>query len=393
MQRRFSVYMDMLESKGLGEMKRATKNDFNYKLQETFLTRRQAAAQGAYRDPNFGKASGTTVAPPEANQVKPAAATQQAAPVQPEVTADDIRAFDDTLSPEERDAINNEPHKADNDMSIIDPHGKKTDAIIQSRQPAAPAQPAPTQPAPTQPAPAQPTATTQPEGPAQPGKMDKFLSGVNKVGKKLGNFQDRASQFAQRTGAKGGKGDLSKLMQYGLFGKESQEKPEQIENLKQQLIAQGYPEDEAANIASKTVNQQPVDNQRQRNKKEQFDTLKQMYINNGYSEADAEKMAASEQAKRGTPQDQEGVSTTGDQSTGVKVGGDQSTGVKVGGATNDTLDQATISTIDQNDIDNLVTIPDDQLEAAVAAVADGHNVDAATLRKHIDAQREAISNT
>ena len=151
-------------------------------------------------------------------------------------------------------------------------------------------------------------------------------------------------------------------MQYGLFGKESQEKPEQIENLKQQLIAQGYDEKTASKMASDAVN-------------------------------NIQPQTATQSVTTTPNTNTQGVSTTGDTRSGVKVSGDQSTGVKVGGATNDTLDQATISTIDQNDIDNLVTIPDDQLEAAVAAVADGHNVDAAALRKHIDAQREAISNT
>ena len=346
MQRRFSVYMDMLESRGLGEMKRATKNNFSYKIQEQgkFLTRKQAEAEGAYRDPNFGKASGTTVTPPEANQVKPTTTSQQAEPVQPEVTADDIRAFDNTLSPEESDAINNEPHRGDNDKSILDPHGKKTDAIIQSRQPA-PAQPAP----------------------AQPGKMDRFLSGVNKAGEKIGNFQDRAKAFSQRTGGQGTRGDLSKLMKYGMFGQESLDKPAQINNLKQQFIQQGYSEDEAQEMATNTVNQVSVDNQKQQDK----------------------------QAGGVTTKDQEGVATTNDQQTGVQTSTPTQTGVQtnIPTKTTDTLDQATFDTIDPDDMYNLKTIPDDQLAGAIQAVADGNNVDAVALRKHIDAQRQAISNT
>ena len=384
----------MLESKGLGEMKRATKNNFSYKIQEQgkFLTRKQAEDQGAYRDPNFGKASGTTVAPPEANQVEPAAATQQAAPVQPEVTADDIRAYDAGLSPEESEAVNNNTHQADNDKAIMDPHGKKTDAIMQSRQPVAPGPVQPAAPEPVQPAAtAQPEVPVQPEVSDQPSKMDKFLSGVNKAGEKISNFQDRAKAFSQRTGGQGARGDISKLMKYGMFGQESLDKPAQIENLKQQFIQQGYPEAEAVKMATNTVNQAPVDNQKQLGKKEQFDTLKQMYVNNGYSEADAEKMASNEQSRRGGTQDQTGVQTAPVQ-TGVQTSVPVETGVQTNTPTKttDALDQAAFDTVDPDQILELQTLPDEDLEGAVQAVADSNNLDAVALRKYIDAQRQAI---
>ena len=132
-------------------MRRATKNNFSYIIHEKqkFLTRKQAEAEGAYRDPNAGTASAKIDdIEAKANQVKPAAATQQAAPVQPTVTADDIRAYDASLTPGESEAINNNPHQGDNNKLIMDPHGKKTDAIIKSRQPAtAPVAPAPVAPA------------------------------------------------------------------------------------------------------------------------------------------------------------------------------------------------------------------------------------------------------
>ena len=388
----------MLESKGLGVMKRASRNKFSYKIHEatTFQKREDIAKSGGFRDPNAGAASA------EIDEIEARANGERPggnAPVQPTpqpVSADQIRAYDAGLSPEESEAINNNTHRADNDKTIMDPHGKKTDAIMQSRQPAAtaPVQPAAT--APVQPAasePVQPAAPAQPEATAQPGMVDKFLSGVSKAGEKLGNFQDRAKAFSQRTGGQGQPGDLSKLMKYGMFGQESLDKPAQIENLKQQFIQQGYPEAEAVKMATNTVNQAPVDNQRQRGRKEQLDTLKQMYINNGWSEEEAEKMASSEQAKRGTPQDQQGVTTTGSQQSGVNVGDDQQTGVQTNTPTktNDVLDQATIDTIDPNDMENLKTIPDDELDSAVRAVADGSKVDAVALRQFIDAQREAIS--
>ena len=364
MQSRFSVYMDMLESKGLGVMKRASRNKFSYKIHEatTFQKREDLANAGAYRDPNAGSAS-SKVAEIEAKAN--GRRSGGGAPVQPAqqpVSADQIRAYDAGLSPEESEAINNNTHQADNDKAIMDPHGKKTDAIMQSRQPVSPAPVQPEAPAPVQPAtPAQPATTAQPAD-QQPSKMDRFLSGVNKAGEKLGNFQDRAKAFSQRTGGSGAPGDLSKLMKYGMFGQESLDKPAQIENLKQQFIQQGYPEAEAVKMATDTVNQAPVDNQKQLGKKEQFDTL-----------------------KRGT--------TPAPTQTGVQTSAPTQTGVQTNTPTktNDVLDQATIDTIDPNDVENLKTIPDDQLDSAVQAVADGNKLDAAALKQFIDAQREAIS--
>lgn len=412
MQSRFSVYMDILESKGLGVMKRATRNEFSYKIHEatTFQKREDIAKDGGFRDPNFGdasskiedienKAGGVTAGedypddlvakamdnldiyqdpavPFTQEQVDRIDAEVQrlkAPEKKQQVTADDLRAYDANQSPEEREAINNNPHKADNDKLVMDPHGKKTDAIMQGKQPVpAPTTPAtpvatvePTAPAPAAPAPAAPAEPTD----TQPGMMDKFLSGVNKAGEKLGNFQDRAKAFSQRTGGQGARGDLSKLMKYGMFGQESLDKPAQIENLKQQFIQQGYPEDQAVKMATDTVNKAPV--------------------------ADAEKMDNEELARQGTSQNQTGVQTNTPTQTGVQTNTPTQTGVQTNTPTKtaDVLDQATIDTIDPDDIDNLKTIPDNQLDSAVQAVADGNKLDAVALRKFIDAQRAAISPT
>ena len=418
MQSRFSVYMDMLESKGLGVMKRASRNKFSYKIHEatTFDKQEDIAKDGGFRDQNGGAASAKIAAiEAKAKERKnPATATQQATPVQPTVAGDP-----------EAEALAQDPYHIDhpnanqnagtqdegglkasvtNARKEMDAAARNAAAAPVAPAPVAPAPvaPAPVAPAPVEPAPVEPTPVAPtPVAPApaapeaeQPGRMSKFLSGVNKAGEKLGNFQDRAKAFSQRTGGQGQPGDLSKLMKYGMFGQESLDKPAQIENLKQQFIQQGYPEAEAVKMATNTVNQAPVDNQRQRGRKEQLDTLKQMYINNGWSEEEAEKMASSEQAKRGTPQDQQGVTTTGSQQSGVNVGDDQQTGVQTNTPTktNDVLDQATIDTIDPNQIEQLIkTTPDDELDSAVQAVADGSKVDAVALRQFIDAQREAIS--
>jgi hypothetical protein len=377
MQSRFSVYMDMLESKGLGVMKRASRNKFSYKIHEatTFQKREDLANAGAYRDPNAGSAS-SKVAEIEAKAN--GRRSGGGAPVQPAqqpVSADQIRAYDAGLSPEESEAINNNPHQADNDKAIIDPHGKKTDAIMQSRQPSAPEPVQPAAPEPVQPAapePVQPAAPAQPAASAQPGMMDRFLSGVNKAGEKLGNFQDRAKAFSQRTGGSGATGDLSKLMKYGMFGQESLDKPAQIENLKQQFIQQGYPEAEAVKMATDTVNQAPVKQE---------------------TPQDTEGTTTTNRITPTVNNQQTGVQTSAPAQTGVQTSAPAQTGVQTNTPTktNDVLDQATIDTIDPSDVEDLKTIPDDQLDSAVQAVADGNKLDAAALRKFIDAQREAIS--